>query len=87
MHKTGMLHGQLFFETYVTGPVAIVDVGAQDVNGSLRSVAPPDSTYTGVDFVDGRGVDVIIKDAYQLPFEDGAFDIAVNNASAFTAVI
>jgi hypothetical protein len=80
MHKTAMLHGQLFFETYVTAPASIVDIGAQDVNGSLRSVAPDGCSYTGVDFVHGRGVDVVITDAYQLPFADEQFDVAVSSS-------
>jgi SAM-dependent methyltransferase len=80
MHKTAMLHGRLFFESYVTAPASIVDIGAQDVNGSLRSVAPEGCTYTGVDFVTGRGVDVVISDAYSLPFEDETFDVAVTSS-------
>ena len=80
MHKTAMLHGRLFFETYVSAPVSIVDIGSQDVNGSLRSVAPPGCKYTGVDFVQGKGVDVIISDPYALPFPDETFDIAVTSS-------
>jgi SAM-dependent methyltransferase len=75
-----MLHAQLFFDTYVTVPASIVDIGAQDVNGSLRSVAPEGCPFTGVDFVDGRGVDVVIEDAYRLPFADGAFDVALSSS-------
>jgi hypothetical protein len=37
MHRTAMCTGKLFFDTYVArlGSVTLVDVGAQDVNGSL----------------------------------------------------
>ena len=80
MHKTAMDHARIFFETYVKAPATIVDIGAQDVNGSLRSVAPAGCTYTGVDFVEGRGVDVIIEDAYKLPFADDTFDVAVTSS-------
>jgi SAM-dependent methyltransferase len=80
VHKTGMLHGRLFFETYVRPPARVVDIGAQDVNGSLRSVAPAGCPYVGVDFVEGRGVDVVVDDAYKLPFADGSFDVAVTSS-------
>lgn len=77
MHETAMLHAKLFFDTYVKSPCSIVDIGAQDVNGSLRSVAPAGGSYTGVDFAPGKGVDVVTCDPYNLPFEDASFDIAV----------
>ena len=79
MHNSAMAYGKLFFDTYVKdrGANLIVDIGAQDVNGSLRSVAPEGCSYTGVDFVEGKGVDVIITDPYSLPFPDDAFDACV----------
>ncbi len=42
MHYTAMRHGFLFFETYFGADAAprVLDVGSQDVNGSLRAVAP-----------------------------------------------
>lgn len=80
MHVSALRHAKLFFETYVDAPSAIVDIGAQDVNGSLRSVAPEGCSYTGVDFAKGRGVDVVIGDPYSLPFEDGAFDVCVSSS-------
>lgn len=69
----------MFFDTYAVHKkgLKIVDIGAQDVNGSLRSVAPPGNEYIGVDFVQGKGVDVIITDPYALPFEDNSIDIVV----------
>lgn len=79
MHDTAMEFGRLFFQTYAQGRsgLAIVDVGAQDVNGSLRSLAPAGCTYTGLDFVPGRGVDVIIQDPYALPLPDASADMVV----------
>jgi hypothetical protein len=38
MHKTALDHESRFFKTYAEDGVLIVDIGAQDVNGSLRSV-------------------------------------------------
>lgn len=80
MHKTALDHGSRFFNTYAKGGGAIVDIGAQDVNGSLRSVAPVSAKYVGIDFIAGKGVDVVIDDPYQLPFEDDLFDFAVSSS-------
>lgn len=82
MHNTAMEHGRLFFETYVKDPSGktIVDLGSQDVNGSLRSVAPAEATYIGVDFDDAKGVDVVISDPYSLPFDDQSVDVCVSSS-------
>jgi SAM-dependent methyltransferase len=82
MHYTAMLHGKLFFRTYLPALTAprILDLGAQDVNGSLRSVAPPGCEYVGADFTPGRGVDVLLTDPYALPFPDASFDVCVSSS-------
>lgn len=82
MHYSAMRNGRLFFETYVQhlDSAKIVDIGAQDVNGSLRSVAPKHAEYVGVDFVEGKGVDVILDDPYTLPFEDESVDVIVSSS-------
>lgn len=82
MHYSAMRNGRLFFETYVQhlDSAKIVDIGAQDVNGSLRSVAPAHAEYVGVDFVEGKGVDVILDDPYVLPFEDDSVDVIVSSS-------
>ena len=82
MHYTAMTNGRRFFETYLAGQPSprIGDIGAQDVNGSLRSVAPKGAQYIGVDFAAGRGVDVVIDDPYKLPFEADHFDAIVSSS-------
>lgn len=82
MHDTAMEYGGAFFHTYLKNPVnlTIVDIGSQDVNGSLRSVAPPNNKYIGVDFADAKGVDVVITDPYALPFEDESVDVVVSSS-------
>jgi len=81
MHISALHYGKIFFENYLTSqPVSellIVDVGAQDVNGSLRQVAPLGCVYVGVDFVAGVGVDLVLNDPYKLPFETGSVDAVV----------
>jgi SAM-dependent methyltransferase len=82
MHSTAMTNGKYFFDTYCAHLPAgkILDIGAQDVNGSLKTVAPPHHEYVGVDFVAGKGVDVILTDPYHLPFEDNSADIIVSSS-------
>ena len=79
MHDTAMKFAEMFFNAYTkdASNLVIVDIGAQDVNGSLRSVSPQNNKYIGVDFVEGRGVDIVITDPYSLPFDDNSVDVCV----------
>lgn len=81
MHDTAMLYGEAFFKTYLSHSknLTIVDIGSQDVNGSLRSVAPSNNNYIGVDFIEANGVDVVITDPYKLPFEDESLNAIVSS--------
>ena len=85
MHPTALNNSQNFFDTYADAfdsntNVRIVEIGSQDVNGSLRSTAPSNFEYVGVDFVAGKGVDVILTDPYTLPFEDDSADIILSSS-------
>lgn len=82
MHPTAMRHGGLFFQAYATKlpSAVVVDIGAQDVNGSLREVCPSNCRYIGVDFVAAKGVDVVLQDPYKLPFEDASLDIVISSS-------
>lgn len=79
MHTSAMEFGAAFFNTYLRDlkNLKIVDIGAQDVNGSLRTVAQPQHQYIGVDFASGEGVDIVIADAYKLPFESESINVVV----------
>jgi SAM-dependent methyltransferase len=83
MHDTALQNAKRFFDAYAKPgkPITVVDIGSQDVNGSLRSVCPTaDVRYVGVDFVAGRGVDVLLNDPYTLPFESDSVDIVVSSS-------
>jgi SAM-dependent methyltransferase len=81
MHKSALLAGRYFFEMYCDrADFSILDVGALDVNGSLRSVAPARSRYVGADLGAGAGVDVVLEDPHVLPFADGEFDAVVSTS-------
>jgi len=79
MHPSALEFGKLFFNTYCKNlyGIAVVDVGSQNINGSLRDVCPQGINYIGVDFSPGNGVDVVLKDPYKLPFDDASIDVVV----------
>ena len=82
MHPSALNFGKLFFETYcgaLRGAI-VHDIGAQNVNGSLHDVCSPHLGYVGVDFVEGRGVDIVLEDPYHLPFDDDSLDIIVSSS-------
>jgi SAM-dependent methyltransferase len=80
MHDTAFEIGRAFLSIYGGPGIAILDVGSQDVNGSLRSCAPPGSTYLGVDMSAGEGVDMTLTDSHALPFNNGQFDIVLSTS-------
>ena len=85
MHPTAMMNCKNFFENYskyfpLNPQVKVIEIGSQDVNGSLREVCPKNYDYVGVDFVPGKGVDIVLKDPYTLPFEDEQADIILSSA-------
>jgi SAM-dependent methyltransferase len=82
MHPSAQKIGALFFECYakVLPAGTVVDVGAQDVNGSLKGVCPSHLKYVGVDVVGGKGVDVLLKDPYQLPFDSDSIDFVISSS-------
>jgi SAM-dependent methyltransferase len=85
MHPTAMANAKHFFDAYSRKflsetDVKVVEIGSQDVNGSLRDTCPASFNYVGVDFVSGKGVDVILDDPYKLPFETGSVDIVLSSS-------
>ncbi|WOO31846.1 methyltransferase domain-containing protein [Diaphorobacter limosus] len=82
MHPSAMDNGRLFFDAYAAkiDSGIVVDIGSQDVNGSLREVCPPHLQYIGVDFADAKGVDVVLQDPYRLPFADDSVDVVVSSS-------
>jgi len=82
MHESAKHHARLFFETYcdTLRDGLIIEIGSLDVNGSLREVAPPTARYIGLDFVAGRGVDVVLTDPYSLPLESNSADVVVSSS-------
>ena len=82
MHETARRNAELFFKTYTGGLQAlkIVEIGSQDVNGSIREYSPETATYIGLDFSEGKGVDLVLGDPYSLPFETESLDVVVSSS-------
>jgi cephalosporin hydroxylase len=81
MHPSALRTGAAFFQTYwMPGFADILDVGSQDVNGTLRGVMPEGAHYLGVDLAPGPGVDEVLEDPHRLPFESARFDVVVSTS-------
>jgi SAM-dependent methyltransferase len=81
MHDTAYEHGRLFFQVYGANQLrTIVDLGSQDVNGTLRDHCPPGAHYIGLDMAPAKGVDVVV--GTNLPIADNTID-AILTSSAF----
>src|SRR3982750_82046 len=78
MHDTAFRIGTLAMQVYTQlESASILEIGAQIVNGSLRSSAPPTTKYLGVDIEEGEGVDLVVNPGEPLPLDDGQFDLVM----------
>jgi SAM-dependent methyltransferase len=85
MHLSAYKNCQMFFSVYGTqlrnkGTVRVIDIGAQDINGSLRSVVPSDFCYVGMDFAPGKGVDIVLDDPYCIPIDSASVDVVISSS-------
>ena len=81
MHDTSLLAGKLFAETYGKPMLVVLDIGGQDVNGSLKSFfVDAGMKYISVDIESHESVDVVIKPGDTLPFETGSIDLIVSTS-------
>lgn len=85
MHPTALSNCKSFFDTYSEyfpneNSTKVVEIGSQDVNGSLRAVTPSAFEYIGVDFQAAKGVDIVLNDPYSLPFESDSVDIVLSSS-------
>lgn len=59
--------------------ITVLDIGGLDVNGSYRQIfSHPNVRYIAADLGPGPGVDVVLRDAYSLPFTDRSIDMVVS---------
>lgn len=81
MHPSALQLGGAFLNAYAREGARVVDLGAYDVNGSLRSVCPPTMTYIGVDMEAGPGVDLVVEPGQPLALPDGYADLVVSSSA------
>jgi hypothetical protein len=82
MHDTAYEHGRLFFELYWSdGFNTVLDLGSQDVNGSLRDHCPAETRYIGLDVMAAKGVDVVVRPGEALPIACDSIDAAVTTSA------
>jgi SAM-dependent methyltransferase len=83
MHTSAYNHAQRFYATYNSAfpdGFKVIEIGSQDVNGSLRPIFERDCDYTGIDFASGKGVDLVITDPYKFPLPDECADIVISSS-------
>ena len=85
MHPSAMNNAAQFFDAYsasipMEDQPRVIDIGSQDVNGSLRQVTPAQFEYVGLDFQKAKGVDILLEDPYRLPLADASVDIALSSS-------
>jgi SAM-dependent methyltransferase len=84
MHGSAMQNCKAFYDCYAShfndAPVRVIEIGSQNVNGTIRDVCPSNVEYIGVDFVAAEGVDVVLEDPYVLPFDDHYANIIVSSS-------
>jgi len=77
MHDTAFAIGASFFQLYARAPCTILEIGAMNVNGSLRDAVPDAATYIGLDLEPGPGVDIVTAAGADLPLCDAAVDVTI----------
>ena len=75
MHDTALEIGRRFFAAYAGGASTIIELGALNVNGTLRDVCPKRAHYIGLDLSPGPGVDVVVAANGPLPIASASADI------------
>jgi SAM-dependent methyltransferase len=60
-------------------PLAIVDLGSYDVNGSYKRIFDVNGwRYTGIDLSNGNNVDIVLDSPYRLPLATNSIDVLVS---------
>ena len=81
MHLTSSFSGEGMARLYGVPNGIVVDVGGQDVNGSLKPFfIDAGMRYISVDMVEHPSVDVVVKPGDPLPFATGSVDIVVSTS-------
>lgn len=78
MHDTAYRIGGLVIDTYLPStPARILEIGAQNVNGTLRDHAPRNADYVGLDYEAGEGVSHVVTGLHDWNVPDASFDLVI----------
>jgi len=78
MHDTAFHIGTLAMNIYADLRTdAILEVGSQSINGSLRESALSSTRYVGLDIEDGEGVDLLLEPGKPFPVVESSFDLVM----------
>ena len=85
MHITSLVAGEEFANTYIDftklGKL-VIDVGGQDVNGSLREYYENKGLkYIFVEIAEHKTVSVVIKLGDKIPFRDSSVNYIISNSA------
>jgi SAM-dependent methyltransferase len=81
MHYTALKSGESFSASYGIPNGLVIDIGGQNVNGSLRSTFEMKGMkYICIDMEAHPSVDIVVLPGEKLPFEDGSVDLIVSSS-------
>lgn len=80
MHSTALNAASNFFSRFPLESSVVVEIGSQNVNGSIRDVCPKHYTYVGLDYAPANGVDIVLEDEYKFPLDNGYADMVVTSS-------
>jgi hypothetical protein len=80
MHPTALQSAKEFFGKYPLPAATVVEIGSQNVNGSIRDVCPKHYAYVGIDYAPADGVDIVLEDEYVFPLPDNYADMVVTSS-------
>lgn len=79
MHASSLENMRRCIDWYLGAEtVDVVDLGSMNVNGSYRDLFPSSARYIGVDLEAGLGVDLVLEDVNQLPFDEASCDLVIS---------
>lgn len=82
MHDTAYETARLFFGLYWQPEFrTVIELGSQNVNGTLRDHCPPEAHYVGLDLEPGAGVDLVVAAGQPLPLADASVDVVVTSSA------
>ena len=86
MHASSLENMQKCFERFISPEwtegrtsIEVLDIGGADVNGSYADIfSGAEFNLTAVDLEPGPGVQVVLDDPYQFPFDEDSIDVVIS---------